>query len=233
MTDESTNEAISEMAEMVHADQSVDDTLSRLLQMAQDAVAAADIAGLTMIDDHGRPATPYFSDELAPHVDAAQYASGRGPCLDAWRELQTVRLDRICDAEDRYPEFAASARGAGISSALSVPVTASSKGLGALNFYAHAEGVFSDVDVIAAQAVVIPIGATIANVSAYWHAHDLAIQLEQAMASRAAIEQAKGIIMASMGCDPDTAFQVLRSQSQAQNRKLRELAEELVARQAR
>jgi AmiR/NasT family two-component response regulator len=52
--------------------------------------------------------------------------------------------------------------------------------------------------------------------------------LREAMESRATIEQAKGIIMGSTGCDPDAAFTVLIEQSQHQNRKLREVAEELV-----
>jgi hypothetical protein len=53
-------------------------------------------------------------------------------------------------------------------------------------------------------------------------------QLRQAMASRAVIEQAKGIIMATTRCDPDRAFALLVDQSQAENRKLREIAADLV-----
>ncbi len=52
--------------------------------------------------------------------------------------------------------------------------------------------------------------------------------LEQAMQSRATIEQAKGIIMATMSCDADAAMQLLIRQSQDQNIKLRELAAEIV-----
>ena len=52
--------------------------------------------------------------------------------------------------------------------------------------------------------------------------------LRDAMESRATIEQAKGIIIASMGCGAEEAFQVLTQQSQHQNRKLRDIAEELV-----
>lgn len=53
-------------------------------------------------------------------------------------------------------------------------------------------------------------------------------QLQAAMASRATIEQAKGIIMGATGCTPDEAFELLKRQSQHENRKLREVAEELV-----
>ena len=41
------------------------------------------------------------------------------------------------------------------------------------------------------------------------------------------IEQAKGVIMAATQCSPDAAFALLVAQSQAENRKLREIAMEL------
>ena len=59
-------------------------------------------------------------------------------------------------------------------------------------------------------------------------ARALSENLQQAMASRATIEQAKGIIMASMGCGPDEAMQVLIRQSQSENIKVRELAAQIV-----
>jgi len=49
----------------------------------------------------------------------------------------------------------------------------------------------------------------------------------------AVIEQAKGVIMSTMQCSADAAFAVLVAQSQAENRKLREIAVELAARQGR
>jgi AmiR/NasT family two-component response regulator len=53
--------------------------------------------------------------------------------------------------------------------------------------------------------------------------------LRRAMESRAVIEQAKGIVMGATGCDAKAAFQVLVRQSQHENRKLRDVAEELVS----
>ena len=54
--------------------------------------------------------------------------------------------------------------------------------------------------------------------------------LRRALATRDTIGQAKGIIMATMCCGADEAFSILRSQSQAENRKLTEIATELVER---
>jgi AmiR/NasT family two-component response regulator len=57
--------------------------------------------------------------------------------------------------------------------------------------------------------------------------------LRAALRSRPVIEQAKGILIARTGCDPERAFQLLVTQSQYENRKLRDVAAELVQRTVR
>jgi AmiR/NasT family two-component response regulator len=52
--------------------------------------------------------------------------------------------------------------------------------------------------------------------------------LRRAMESRAVIEQAKGVLIGTLGCDADKAFDILVDQSKHENRKLRDIAEELV-----
>lgn len=51
--------------------------------------------------------------------------------------------------------------------------------------------------------------------------------------ARAVIEQAKAILVATLGCDPDHAFRLLRDESQHRNVKLRDVAAELVASKVR
>jgi hypothetical protein len=64
--------------------------------------------------------------------------------------------------------------------------------------------------------------------------HDEAIRhLELKSASRDTMGQAKGIIMATMRCTADEAFDLMVKQSQAENRKVSEIAGEIVARVAR
>lgn len=53
--------------------------------------------------------------------------------------------------------------------------------------------------------------------------------LRAALRTRPAIDQAKGILMAQHGCTADEAYQMLRSASQRDNRKLHELAQSIVA----
>jgi AmiR/NasT family two-component response regulator len=49
------------------------------------------------------------------------------------------------------------------------------------------------------------------------------------METRSVIEQAKGILMAQQHCSSTQAFDVLTKQSQRTNRKLRDIASDIVA----
>jgi len=69
-----------------------------------------------------------------------------------------------------------------------------------------------------------------ANAQTYWDAHQLTENLQRAMQSRSTIDQAIGIVMASGGRSPDEAFQVLVRASQRENRKLRDMAQQIVDR---
>jgi response regulator NasT len=53
-------------------------------------------------------------------------------------------------------------------------------------------------------------------------------QLREALGTRPVIDQAKGMLIASHGCSPEEAFQMLSAASQRENRKLREVAEAMV-----
>lgn len=57
--------------------------------------------------------------------------------------------------------------------------------------------------------------------------------LHKAMEHRAAIEQAKGVLMTTLRCGPDAAFAALVARSQHENRKLRDIAHEIASAQDR
>lgn len=105
--------------------------------------------------------------------------------------------------------------------------------IGSLNLYGRPIGHFDDRCERICTLLATHVSIAVGNATAYWGKAALAENLLVAMDSRASIEQAKGIIMSSVGCSPDEAFEMLRSQSQSENRKLRDIAVEIVARQLR
>ncbi len=54
-------------------------------------------------------------------------------------------------------------------------------------------------------------------------------RLREALVHRSVIEQAKGMVMDRARCTPDTAYHLLVTISQAKNRRLRDVAADLVA----
>jgi AmiR/NasT family two-component response regulator len=52
--------------------------------------------------------------------------------------------------------------------------------------------------------------------------------MTEAMASRAVIEQAKGVLMGGRRCDADEAFGILVKLSQQSHRKLRDVAQTII-----
>jgi GAF domain-containing protein len=223
-------DALRALSRFLVADASFGDTLQRVSEIAVAAIGPAEFLGIAMLGSDGRPTTGVFTDPASPEIDRAQYDSGNGPCLDAWREMRTVRLDDLDAASGTYPEFAAAAQAHGIRSTLSLPLVAGEQGVGAMNLYASTAGAFSDEDEQLGGTLATAAAVVLANAAAYWDARQLSEQLSTAIRSRAVIEQAKGILMArSPHLDADDAFDALRRMSQQENLKLRQVAERVVA----
>jgi GAF domain-containing protein len=130
--------------------------------------------------------------------------------------------------DPRWPDFCQAAAAAGFGSTLSVPLIVNGDGLGAINLYCRHERGFSAADETAVVAFAAHAVVALANARIYWRAQRLASQLEEALATRGVIEQAKGILIAQYGCTADEAFGTLVSASQRGHQKLHDVARQLV-----
>jgi GAF domain-containing protein len=218
---------LAELSLFFIGDHSMEASLNRVAEMTSEGVPDANFVGITMME-RGRPQTTVFTHPDSPEIDRSQYEVDSGPCLEAFRRGEIVRLESARE-DNPWPEFAAACVEHGILSTVSFPLTVDTTTNGAMNLYSARERAFPPDQVelgglFAAQAAIV-----LANAQAYWTARAKSEQLEHALESRAEIEQAKGIIMASLRCTADEAFDVLVRQSQQQNRKLREIAAELVS----
>jgi GAF domain-containing protein len=202
--------------------------LRRVAELAQATVPGTDEASVTLFDGDA-PRSASFTGDLAVHLDERQYSTGFGPCLDAAREGRVVAVPDM-ERDERYPDFAAVAVRAGVHSSLSVGTELSQRPRGGLNLYSRSVRAFDDPGVLDLARTFVDYAAVALANAALLDAHrTLSQQLERALASRAVIEQAKGILMARTGWTADEAFAELVRRSQHLNRKLRDLAAELVA----
>jgi AmiR/NasT family two-component response regulator len=100
--------------------------------------------------------------------------------------------------------------------------------IGGLNLYSIVEEPFADGVVEHAEIFAGYGAVAVANVASYAAVTQQALHLRRAMESRAAIEQAKGIVVARDRSTPDEAFDILSRISQQKNVKLRDLAHTIV-----
>lgn len=205
------------------------ETLRWVAELAVVEVPSADAVGLTLLEARRKPVTVFATQAtISTAVDQAQYDEDQGPCLEAFRSRQVVRVGDVATVATRWPGYARAAAAAGVRSTLSVPLVAADDVYGAMNLYARQLFAFSDADVTSTQVLVDQAAVVLANASAYWDARDLATGLGEAMRSRAVIEQAKVKLMASGRYDADQAFDVLVKASQRTGVRLRDLAERIV-----
>jgi GAF domain-containing protein len=218
--------AVRILSRLVLAEETLETTLSRVAGLACRTLGGCDLASVTMITD-GRPATPVQTDSLASDLDAIQYRSDRGPCLEAYTTRAVVR-GTIPASADRWPEFTETADKAGIRSVMSIPLVAADRLLGALNLYSRSEEGYDEADEEIAVLFGEQAAVACANAEVYWRTYSLTEHLREALESRDVIGQAKGILMSRRGCTPDVAFEALRKVSQHRNIKLRDIAEQVV-----
>ena len=218
--------AYASLSQLVYADRPLANTLDKLINLAKEIMSETPDVSLTLVDDTGA-STPASTGPLALRLDRQQYELETGPCLDAARHGETIALT-IAGPHQPYAQFRDAAQHQGVTHTLSVGFSTGDHALGALNIYSSTGQAFSENSDRIARTFASFVAIILANLDRYRRATILAAQLEVALQSRASIDQAKGIIIASLGCSSDDAFKVLVRQSQDQNIKLRLLAEELV-----
>ena len=222
------DKAFAALGAYLEGDLPLNQALDQLAHLACLAVPGCTMVGITLFDGSTHTTAIHTHDE-PPVIDQAQYDADRGPCLDAMRH---GRVEHMADtaADDRWPEFAAAARAVGVQSTLSLPMLVGDRVVGGFNMYGLQPDAFTGDSAKTAAEFAAQAGLAVGSALAFWQQHELVHHLEEALKSRPVIEQAKGMIMAREGVDADEAFDILRRASQRQNRKLRDVAVEIVER---
>ncbi|HYH26411.1 MAG TPA: GAF and ANTAR domain-containing protein [Blastococcus sp.] len=173
-----------------------------------------------------QPTTAASTGPRARALDETQYRRGYGPCVEAAIGGHVVEISDG-RTESRWPDFMPTFLGAGALSSLAVPVPAAQLSAG-LNVYASRVEAFAEEDRQTLTRFADFAAVVLTNIDALQNARELAENLRRAMEFRAVIEQAKGILIERHKLTADQAFRLLAEASQRANRKLHDIAEDLV-----
>jgi GAF domain-containing protein len=211
------------VARALAAEETVAATLQRLVEIARVIVPGCHHAGVTVLR-RGRPETPAATDDVSGAVDRVQYETGEGPCLSAILEQPTYRTGDLA-LETRWPKFSRPAvERTGVHSVLAYRLFTEADTLGALNLYSRELHAFDDE----AESIGTVLAAHAALALARAREREQISGLEQAVVSNRSIGMAIGVLMANRRVGQDEAFDLLRRVSQRTNRKVREIADEVV-----
>ena len=210
---------------------SVEQFLHELAVLAARTVGAGEALSCGMaLRRPGRPVSAAAcSDPLASEADRAQHQSGDGPALDVLRHGRSVIVPDTATAA-KWPRFCRQAALPGIRSCYSVPLVQDREPVGALVLYARRPGAFGADETRRAEKFAAHASGALALSLRMASCADENDQLRSSIVSRAVIDQALGVIMATERCPQDKAFAMLRSVSQNTNVKIRDLAATIVTR---
>lgn len=199
--------------------------MAQLSERARDCTPACCATTVTLrLADGGSRSTGTH-----PDVDALvgfETETGDGPDIDALASSASVWSDDLV-TDTRWPRFRYHALGMGLRTFRALPV--------------RRNGMTAVVGLCGFRAGALPASAeppvqalAEAFLDGLVRDHGLASvtvevdQLKTALATRALVDRATGMVMRALDCDADQAFAMLRSISQRTNRKLNEIAQDIV-----
>ena len=222
--------AFVDLADTLVSDYDVADLLCRLVEHTVRLLDAAE-AGLLLSDQRGGLHLMASTSEKAKLLELFQLQADEGPCLDCYHSGVMMAVDDLAAESARWPTFAPVALAQGYVAVHAFPMRLREITIGALNLFSSRAGALPEGDRHVAQALADVATIGLLQERAIHLNQELVAQLEGALASRVVIEQAKGVLAEQGGMDMDAAFRVLRAYARQSNRRLADIAHDVVDRQ--
>lgn len=215
-----------DLSPFLPVDRAVSDLLDIVVEVAADAIPALSGVSLSLlVGSASEFETTNASSALIRTIDESQYAADSGPCIEAIRTRTEVKATIPASA---WPEFSVAAEQASIRSVWSLPLAVQDRVPGALNLYSSVDALWDTSSAEPARLLARHAAAVLHNGMALAHSEHVNLTLRKALETRTVIGQAQGVLMARQAITSDEAFDILRRASQRTNRKLRDVAAEIV-----
>ncbi|HZG97037.1 MAG TPA: ANTAR domain-containing protein [Nocardioidaceae bacterium] len=223
-----TSSAFAQLSRLRLRDHSMESALREVAELAKAVVPGASEVSVSLVSRQ-RSDTVVHTGDLALDLDESQYERGYGPCLDAANDGMIMHVEDMA-TETRWGDYTREAIERGALSSMSVPVMLHEERriTAALNIYSRSVHAFDSEALRTAASLAGYAETVLANMHEHDSSRELVQQLAQALETRPVIDQAKGILMRDRSCTSDEAFELLVAASQRSNRKLRDIARDVV-----
>jgi transcriptional regulator with GAF, ATPase, and Fis domain len=215
------------LADTLVDDYDVVDLLDVLVASCVDLLGIT-AAGILLDDQKGNLAVIASSTEETRLLEVFQLQNNEGPCLDCVHTGKAVTSADLCVDQARWPLFGPAALAAGFGSVVAVPLRLRDQTIGGLNLFRERSELMSDEDQRLAQALADVATIGILQRRTTHRSTMVAEQLQHALNSRVAIEQAKGVLAERNSVSMDAAFDALRHYARSHNLKLTDVAVSVV-----
>lgn len=190
-------------------------------------------AGITIMGG-GHAGPVCVSNPRMAALEDLQYTIGEGPCQDAFRSNSFVHAPRLdLSASARWPSFVDLAQETGVGAVFAYPLSAKGAKIGVLTLYQDDEGDLSAVQHTDSIALVEVLTETVLSLQDGAPTGTLAADLNDAVAYRAEIHQASGMVSVQLQVPVAEALVRIRAHAFADGRPLGAVAADIVARRLR
>ena len=216
-----------ELADSIVDDFDVIEFLHRVAERCVELLDCSE-AGLLLIDAAGVLRVMASSSERSDALDLLQSQNEEGPCFECYQRGRAVFSDDLSADHGRWPVFSAAAEERGFRSVQALPMRVRGGTVGALNLFRAETGQIPERDLAVGQGMADIAAIALLQERTVRESRDVIAQLQGALSSRVVIEQAKGVLAERAQIGVDAAFTLLRDHARAQNRRLSEVARDLI-----
>ena len=209
----------------------VEDVTGQLRAICGTAARAlsASGVGLSVMATDGTYSMATASDPATERIEELQFTYGEGPCVDAFASSRPVLVpDLAADAMCRWPIYAPAIHDAGVRAVFAFPLQIGAVRLGALDVFRVRTGSLSRTEL--GEAFTFADRAVTTLLDGQERATDDADGLDDALDNRIELFQAQGMVMVQLGVSLAEALTRIRAYAYAQDRRLTDVATDIVAR---
>lgn len=170
------------------------------------------------------------SDDRSRDVDELQFATGEGPCHDAYAARRPVLIPNLAAVTGgRWPGYSAAALESGVWAVFAFPLDVGAVVLGVLDVYHDRPGSLSREQTAAALTGVQLATQILLDGDLVGADGQLDRGVSTALDHRAEIYQAQGMVVVDLGIDPADALARMRAHAFGNATPLIDLARDIIA----